>query len=367
MTAVTVSYRVNHFFFIFKISAFSQIFNNKFSCSIRLKTSVFFRNIVVHSSVRIKKVDYFEVMALSNFPVVRVVSRGNLNHTSSKFFINIRIRNNRNFLVNQRQKNFFTNQVLIALIIRIYSNSRIAKESFRTSCSNFNSSRTVGIVVINVIHCALSILMLNFIISQSRATARTPVYKILAFIHKSAFIQCNKNITNSFRKSFIISKTLTAPVNRVSKFFLLFNDNVVVLVSNFPGSLSKSLASKVIAVFALFFKLLFNNILSGNSGMVGSRNPKSIITLHSMITNNNVLQGIIKTVSHMQNTCNVRRRNYDSIFYIGSFLRMNRRIFIACRFKTAFFNPFIINSVFKIFWIISFFKFNSFHFSSILK
>ena len=134
-------------------------------------------------------------MTKSNFPVVRVMSWSNFYHTSSKFHINIIISNNWNFFSSNRKFKHFSNNCFVAFIIRIYSNSSITKESFWTSCSNFNFSTSVSIFIINVIHCTWCIFVINFIISKSSATARTPVYKALTFVHKSALIKSYEYIT----------------------------------------------------------------------------------------------------------------------------------------------------------------------------
>ena len=129
-----------------------------------------------------------------------------------------------------------------------------------------------------------------------------------------------------------------------------------------PGALKKSLATQIVAALALFFKLALNNILGSNAGVVCTGNPQGIIAFHTVIADNDVLQCIVQTVSHMEHARYVRRRNDDRIC-TGTFstVTMNRRFFIACRFKITFCFPFRINAFFKIFWIIRFLKFNCFH------
>ena len=298
-------------------------------------------------------------MTKSNFPVVRVMSWSNFYHTSSKFHINIIISNNWNFFSSNRKFKHFSNNCFVAFIIRIYSNSSITKESFWTSCSNFNFATSVSIFIINMIHCTVCIFVVNFIISQSSSTTRTPVYKALAFVHKPAFIKSNKNITNSLRKPFVHSKTFSFPVCRVTKFSLLITNNVMMIFFNFPSAFNKFFTTKVITRFTFFFKLAFNNILSSNTSMVSSSYPKSIVPFHSVVTNNNILQSVVKPVSHVKNTSYIWRRNDDSVsisFSIAFFtLTMNRRIFITCRLKITFTFPILVNAFFKRFWVIRFF------------
>ena len=43
--------------------------------------------------------------------------------------------------------------------------------------------------------------------------------------------------------------------------------------------------------------------------MVGSRNPQRIVALHSLVTDQDILQGIVQRVSHVQLSCNIGRRH----------------------------------------------------------
>ena len=127
-------------------------------------------------------------MPLTNFPVVRVMGWSNLYHTGSEFHINIIICNDWNFFSGKRKLKHFSNDRLIAFVVRIYGNCSITKEGFRTGCCNFNAARTISIFIVKMIHCSLSIFVVNFIICKSSTTAWTPVYKTLTTVHKSAFI-----------------------------------------------------------------------------------------------------------------------------------------------------------------------------------
>ena len=68
------------------------------------------------------------------------------------------------------------------------------------------------------------------------------------------------------------------------------------------------------------FELFFYNVLGSDAGMVGSRNPQGVVPLHPVVSHNHVLKGVVKTVPHVQNASNVRRRNNHSVLYIRGFL-----------------------------------------------
>ena len=46
--------------------------------------------------------------------------------------------------------------------------------------------------------------------------------------------------------------------------------------------------------------------------MVCSRNPQRVVSLHPLITDQDILQRIVKRVAHMQLAGNIRRRHHRS-------------------------------------------------------
>ena len=185
-----------HLFFALEKTCFRKVFDYQLASLFRLESAVFFRNVFVELSVWSKKVDYFKVVSLSYFPVVRVVGWSNLYHTCSEFLVYIVVGNDWNFFSCDRKFEFLSDKGSVAFVRRVYCDCCITKESFRTSCCNFNLSASVCVFVVKVVHCTLCVFMVNFIISKGSTTARTPVYKALSLVHKAAFIKCYENIAD---------------------------------------------------------------------------------------------------------------------------------------------------------------------------
>ena len=57
--------------------------------------------------------------------------------------------------------------------------------------------------------------------------------------------------------------------------------------------------------------------------MVRSRNPQCVVSLHSLVTDQDILKGIVKSMSHVQLTGNVwRRHNNGERFFASVYIRM---------------------------------------------
>ena len=203
ITAVTVTYRMSNFFLFLKKSEFLQIFYNQSACLRTRKTAIFFRTVFVQSAVRIKNIYDFKIIPLTNLPVVRVVSRRNFYHTGSEFLVYVTVCNNRNNAVCKRKFKFLAYNILVAFVSRIYGDSCITKKRLRTRSSNFNARasvrrRSVSKLIPDVVHCAGCISVINFVICKRSSATRTPVYKILTFIDKSALVKRNENFADCF-------------------------------------------------------------------------------------------------------------------------------------------------------------------------
>ena len=88
-------------------------------------------------------------------------------------------------------------------------------------------------------------------------------------------------------------------------------DFAAVSLAPFPHAFDEFLAAEVVASLALFGDFTFNDILSGDSGMIGARYPQRVVALHSAGSYDHVLQRVIKCMTEMERTSNVRRRDYD--------------------------------------------------------
>ena len=93
--------------------------------------SVFVKNCVI-----IHRIDDWQIMPLSDFVIINIVSRSNFQSSSSEFDINIIILDNWNYTIYNWNNYVFTFQMLVSFVIRIYTNCNIAKNSFRTSRCN---------------------------------------------------------------------------------------------------------------------------------------------------------------------------------------------------------------------------------------
>ena len=99
-------------------------------------------------------------------------------------------------------------------------------------------------------------------------------------------------------------------------------------------------------VNALLFQLIDNLNLRCDRRMVGTRLPQCLIALHSLVTDQDILHGVIQRMSHMKLSRNIWRRHHN---------RKRFLIFIYFCVKIFLFLPFLIQTCLYVSRIIIFF------------
>ena len=98
-------------------------------------------------------------------------------------------------------------------------------------------------------------------------------------------------------------------------------------------------------VDAFFLQLLDDLDLGSDTCMVGAGLPQCVVALHSLITDQNILHGVVQCMPHVELSCDIWGRDHDSE---GSLT------VIYLRMKILFVKPLLIQSVFYAVWVIGF-------------
>jgi hypothetical protein len=73
----------------------------------------------------------------------------------------------------------------------------------------------------------------------------------------------------------------------------------------------KGVAAQVVTAFALLGQLPLHHVLGGDAGMVGAGQPQGVVAAHPVIAGQDILQGVVQGMAHMQDAGDVGRRDDD--------------------------------------------------------
>ena len=89
------------------------------------------------------------------------------------------------------------------------------------------------------------------------------------------------------------------------------------------------LAAQVVAVAPLGGELLLDHVLGGDAGMVGAGHPQHLVAGHALPAAQDVLQGVVQGVPHVQDAGDVGRRDDDGVVGFGGlFVGMKTAAFL---------------------------------------
>ena len=336
---LAVTNSVSVVFNFYKRANFFQLFQQVFTTFVTFLTSVL-TSFFSHQAVHANNNDAGKFMTDTHFIVVGVVCRSNFYSAGTKFQIYIAICNNGNDAFSNGQAQMLANQMTITGVFRINCYCSIAQHGFRTSGSNgqestfFFHNRVLDIPQVTCV-----ILMFYFDITQSGVTVNAPVGNTGTFVNQAFFVQGAEHFAYSLRAAFIHSKAFAFPIAGNAQAFQLVDDAVAILVLPFPNTFQEFFTTKIIAGFIFFFfNYFFYFNLGSQACMVIAGHPQGIVTHHAVPTNQNILQGVVQSVTHMQLTGDIRRGNYDAECFF-TFLYFCMKITIVF----PIFIPFLLN------------------------
>ena len=339
-------------FVVFDLDEEAQVFetlHHGVACSLTLhaleRTGVF-----VEAAVVVHDVDHRELVAEARSVVVRVMSRSHLHGTRTEFHIDEDgVCNHRNFAVHERNLEHLADELLVAFVVGVHGECRIAHDRFRTSRRNRDKARTIGERILERPEVTLHSFVINFIVCHSRLELGVPVHETLATVDKTLLEKVEECVADSLCANRVEREALTAPVAADAEAFELLRDAGFVFVLPLPNAFHEGVAANVVAclVFVLE-KSLFDDSLRGNAGVVRARNPERVATSLTAIADENVLQRVVQSVAEVQSTRNVRRRNDDG-----------ERFTLSARGEIIILVPLVVPTVFYNFRIITSFHFHN--------
>jgi len=239
--------------------------------------------------------------------------RSHFQTSCTEFDIYIIILNHWDDTAYQRNNNLLTFQVLIFRVIRIDTHSGIAHNRLRTSSRNNGITVFTLYLISQIIQLSMLLFVNHLLVRQSCQCLRVPVYHTHATVNKSLLVKVYKYFQHTFATLFVHSKSSTVPVTGCPQLTELFQDNPTMFICPCPSMLQKLVTSQISLFNTLCSQLIHHLCFGSDRGMVGSRHPTSILAFHTCTTNEDILNGIIKHVSHMQHTGDVRGRNNDGV------------------------------------------------------
>ena len=148
---------------------------------------------------------------------------------------------------------------------------------------------------------------------------RAPIHDATTFVYDVSVIPIDKEFSDGERELRAHGELLVIVITAAPHGFYLVHDSRAVFIAPFLALLDERLTPDLSAIDALISKMFVNLGLSCNSSEIGAQYPSGLIALHPCTPDARILDGVVKRMPQMENSCDVRRRNDDRIALISMF------------------------------------------------
>ena len=335
-------------FHLFQKAQFLQVGNDGFAGLVAIHSLILAAQLVDNALI-IQNPNGLQIVPQTYLKVIGVVSRSHLYTAGAEFHVHILVSNNGNFPVHQRQQALLADDVLITFVIGVHGNAGVTQHGLGTGGGNDDiAAFLTHDGILQVPEIAGLILIFHLCVRQCGDAVGAPVYDAAALIDIALFIKAHKYLTDGFGTAFVHGEAVTVPVTGGTKHLLLTDDASAVLFFPVPDPIQKLFTAKVVAGQSLLAELLFHLDLRCNAGMVIAGKPQGAVALHTLETNENVLQGAVHGVTHVKLTGDVWRRHHNGK---GLF------ILVLFRMEIAAPGPHVVNTGFHLLGVINLWKF----------
>ena len=140
-----------------------------------------------------------------------------------------------------------------------------------------------------------------------------PVDDAAALVDEALVIELAEGLPHRPGAALVHGEPGPVPVAGGAQLLLLLHDAVAVLVLPVPHPLQELLPAQVVAGQALVFpQLLLHLDLGGDAGVVRAGHPQRLVALHPLVADQDVLEGGVHGVAHVELARDVGGRHDDA-------------------------------------------------------
>ena len=290
-------------------------------------------------------------MALADLEVVGVVRRCDLDAAGTELHVDVLVRDHRDLPVGQRELKHFPDNVLVPLIVRVHGHGGIAEQGLRAGRRDLDEA--AGLAhdrIIDVPEEALLVHMLHLGVRDRGPADRAPVDDPGSLVDVALLIKTLKHLENRVGAALVHGEALAVPVSRGAELPKLLHDAAAVLLAPLPAVFQELFAADLSLVDAHLLQVLGYLDLRRDRGVVRARLPESLIALHSLPADQDVLHRVVECVAHVKLAGDVWRRHDDRERFL---------VRVHFRMEIPALHPLLVQPVLKSLRIVGLFEFLS--------
>ena len=302
---------------------FCEQFSGAFAGGEALHAGEVFASEFVEHAVRMHDIDRRQIVALGDLEVSLIVRGCDLEHAGPKGEIDMFVGDDREeFLIfdGERAADVLADEVGVALVLGIHGDGGVARDDLWAGGGDGEpGAGFLDHFDFEVVHDGVLRLHDDLFIAERGEGGRAPVHHAFATVDEAFFVEIDKHAHDAGVVVVVKGEALAAPVAGGAEFLELLDDDAAVLFLPLPDFGDEGFATKVVAVLddALLLEGLFDDVLSGDAGVVGAGEPEDFFPEHAGAAGEDVLDGVVQDVAEGEDARHIWRRNDDGVGRAG--------------------------------------------------
>ena len=264
-------------------------------------------------AVVVEDVNGFQVEFFAQHVVVDVVGRRYLEATRTKLDIDIVVFDDRDFAAYQGHHHFFAFEVLVLGVVGVDTHGGIAHNRFGTGGRHNGIPLLAYDFIAQVVEFAVLFLVNHLFVGEGGQGLGVPVDHAHAAVDQAFVVQIAEDLDDAFGTGLVHRETGAVPIARCAQLAKLLEDDAAMFVGPGPRVLEELFAGQVGLFDALTGQTVHHFGFGGDGGMVGTRHPAGVKAHHARTTHQDVLNGVVEHVAHVQHARHIGGRNDDGI------------------------------------------------------
>ncbi len=266
-----------------------------------------------HPSLAVDHLNARQAVAAAGLEIRRVVVRRDLDHAGAEVALDRVVGDERDLAPRDRNDGELPDEMPVALVLGVHGEGSVAEQRLGPRRRDDDALGAARDRIGDLPELVLDLPHLDFEIGDRGVQPGGPVHQVFAAGDPPLLEQAHERFADGQRKSFVESEALTRPVARRPEEIELAADVPLILLLPGPDALEERLAAEVVAGLALFRQIALDHQLRRDAGVVGPRQPEGVAPLHSAPAGEQILQGGLQRMPHVQLAGDVRRRDHDAV------------------------------------------------------
>ena len=275
--------------------------------------AVLLRRVVVDATGLVHDGDGFQAVFAPELEVVHVVGRGHLEAARAEFALDVGVGDDGNAPADQGQDDVLADEFLVALVLGMHGHGRVAEHGLGPGGGHGHEGVGALHRIADMVELANVGGVFDFQVGQGGVAARAPVDDVVAPVDEAFLVEAHEHFAHGPGQALVHGEAFPAPVDRRAQAADLVQDLAAVFLAPLPDPFDKGLATEGFAGGTLGGELALHHVLGGDAGMVGAGHPQDLAALLAVVTAQDVLDGDVQGMPHVQGAGYVGRRNNDGI------------------------------------------------------